>query len=331
MRQPRFWFTHPDHPAMRARLLSPLSKLAAMATSRRLSKKSGYRTKVPVVCVGNVNLGGTGKTPTVMALAQTLQENGETPVILTRGYGGKLDGPVQVDVSRHSAEDVGDEALLLAAFAPVIKSVDRAAGAVLAEQMGSVILLDDGHQNPDVIKDLTLLTVNAKQGFGNARVLPAGPLREPLDVGLARADALLSIGTPKEQESFDQRWQPTLPLMRAELRPLATGMPWGGLRVIAFAGIGHPEKFFSTLRRVGADVVKAEPLNDHQPLTVALMKRLMDEAKANGAQLVTTEKDAVRLPDAFRAKVLPFPVRLDVEDWEPLRNAIKAKGLQIKL
>jgi len=288
MRQPRFWFTPPDKPGLRARLFAPLAVVTAYATAQRLRGGVKHRANVPVICVGNVNVGGTGKTPTVMALAQKLTEEGLTPVIVTRGYGGKLEGPVQVDPAQHAAADVGDEALLLSAFAPVIKAVDRATGARMAEKMGDVILLDDGHQNPSVHKDLTLITVNARQGFGNARVMPAGPLREPLLTSLSRADALLSIGTEEEQRRFTSPVR--LPHLRAELRPILTGMPWKDLRVIAFAGIGHPEKFFATLRATGAEVVKAEPLDDHQPLTDALMKRLSDEAKANNAQLVTTEK-----------------------------------------
>jgi len=329
MRQPRFWFTPPDKPGLRARLFAPLAVVTAYATAQRLRGGVKHRANVPVICVGNVNVGGTGKTPTVMALAQKLTEEGLTPVIVTRGYGGKLEGPVQVDPAQHTAAEVGDEALLLSAFAPVIKAVDRATGARMAEKMGDVILLDDGHQNPSVHKDLTLITVNARQGFGNARVMPAGPLREPLLASLSRADALLSIGTEEEQRRFTSPVR--LPHLRAELRPILTGMPWKDLRVIAFAGIGHPEKFFATLRATGAEVVKAEPLDDHQPLTDALMKRLSDEAKANNAQLVTTEKDATRLPDAFRAQVMPFPVRLDVADWTPLRDVINAKGLKIRL
>ena len=331
MRQPRFWFTPPNQPALRARVLAPISALAARATAARLRKGDGYRAAVPVICIGNINVGGTGKTPTVMALTEAFKAAGETPVIVTRGYGGALEGPVQVDPALHSAKDVGDEALMLSAFAPVIKATDRAQGAAIAETMGSLILLDDGHQNPSVIKDLTVIIANAKRGFGNGRVMPAGPLREPVQTGLARADAILTIGPPEDQSLFDSRWPTTLPHLRAELRPLATGMPWSSLSVIAFAGIGHPEAFFDTLRRVGANVVKSEALNDHQPLTSALMKRLKDEAKAHNAQLVTTEKDATRLPDAFRADVLPFPVRLDIESLDPLRDAIAAKGLKIKL
>jgi len=331
MRQPRFWFTDPDRPSLRAKLLSPLSFFAAKATAARLRKGKAYRASIPVICIGNINVGGTGKTPTVIALATALTENGHRPVVVTRGYGGSLEGPLTVDPAHHSAAEVGDEALLLSAFAPVIKATNRAAGTMLAEATGDVILLDDGHQNPSVVKDLTVIVASARQGFGNGRVMPAGPLREPINTGLKRAHVLLTIGSEDDQISFTNRWQTDLPHLVGNLKPLATGMPWKDLRVIAFAGIGHPEKFFATLRLVGADIVKAEPLDDHQPLTDALMKRLSDEAKASNAQLVTTEKDAVRLPKAFRTSVLPFPVRLEIEDWAPLHDAITAKGLKLTL
>lgn len=329
MKQPLFWY-RPFANSWRDKLLVPLGKLYAAGTARRLAKSSGYRPRMPVICVGNINIGGTGKTPTAIALIQLLQEMGRKPALLSRGYGGKLKGPITIDPTIHSATEVGDEPLLLAAFAPCIVAKDRAAGARHAESLDvDVLILDDGFQNPSVEKDLSIVVVDAKLGFGNGRVLPAGPLREPLHVGLLRADLILSIGNSRAQRHFDEAWGHAIgkPRLEGELSVLQMGMNFSGLRCMAFAGIGHPEKFYETLKSQGADLVKTVSLADHQPLTEALMRRLEADALGLGAQLVTTEKDAVRLPKGFRQKVLTLPIRLEIADETSLIEALKSAGI----
>ncbi|MFN7224793.1 MAG: tetraacyldisaccharide 4'-kinase [Paracoccaceae bacterium] len=322
MRPPAFWQNAADHPGPVARVLQPLGWVYSAATARRVARP-GYRASVPVVCIGNLNAGGTGKTPTTIALLARLKG----AQVVSRGYGGSLTGPVQVDPLRHTAAEVGDEPLLLASFAPTWVAKDRADGVRSAERDGArVILLDDGFQNPAVCKDLSMIVVDAERGFGNGLCLPAGPLREPVSAGLARADLLLSIGAVDAQIQFEQRWGKWIrvPHLTGELKPLQMGMDWHGQRVLAFAGIGYPEKFFATLRSAGAEIVRAVSLDDHQPLTDTLLRRLEAEALGLGAQLVTTEKDQVRLPVAFRPKVLTMVVRLEVDDWSAVDEALSA-------
>ncbi len=324
MRAPSFWNNPPTAPGLLSALLTPLSWLYGRATASRVARPAKITPACPVICVGNINAGGTGKTPTVIALIERLA--GKVVHVVSRGYGGSETGPLRVDERSHKARDVGDEPLLISAFAPTWVAKDRAAGVAAAEAAGAeVILLDDGFQNPSVAKSMSIVVVDAKIGFGNGRVLPAGPLREPVAAGLKRADLVLSIGDDVAQAEFTRKWGEALgekPRARAHLAPLETGMDWRGLNVLAFAGIGAPSKFFATLHGLGANLLRAEALDDHQPLSDALMKRLETDAKALSAQLVTTEKDAVRLPQSFRPKVLTLPVRMAFDDGAALDNAL---------
>jgi tetraacyldisaccharide 4'-kinase len=329
MRAPGFWFRPPDRSGILPRLLAPLGWIYAAGTARRL-RQPGYMAKVPVICIGNLVAGGAGKTPATLALVERLSARGQSVQVVSRGYGGRLDGPVQVDPRRHLAAEVGDEPLLLSAFSPVWVAKDRASGVRAAEAAGAtVVLLDDGFQSPAVKPALGIVVADADRGFGNGRCIPAGPLREPVAIGLKRADLLLSIGEVAAQDRFDARWGPFIqvPRLRGRLEPLAMGMDWQGARVLAFAGIADPARFFATLRSEGAEVVRGEALGDHEVLSETLLRRLEAEAAAAGAQLVTTEKDATRLPPAWRTKVLTLVVRLRIADWAPLDAAFESLGL----
>ncbi len=319
MRPPLFW----NRPrGLTSRLLAPLEWIWVISTRRRLKNGPWERLSVPVICVGNINVGGTGKTPTVIALLEILGELGINAHVVSRGYGGTELGPLLVDERKHSAHEVGDEPILISAFGPCWVAKDRTAGAKAAIKADAqIILLDDGFQNPSLHKDLSIVVVDAEIGFGNSRVMPAGPLREPLADGLARADVVISIGTAAAQKRLPA--QIPNPVWLGELRALETGMDWSGTRFIAFAGIGRPGKFFATLEALGANVEATHAFPDHAPYTDAILQRLKAEAKAKSAQLVTTEKDMTRLPAAFRRDVLALPVRLVFNDPETVRSALK--------
>ncbi|MFN5715509.1 MAG: tetraacyldisaccharide 4'-kinase, partial [Bradyrhizobium sp.] len=280
MREPAFWHRPTSWIAS---LLSPLAALYGAVAARRM-RRPGADAGIPVICVGNYHVGGAGKTPTVLALAKLLRELDERPVVLSRGYGGRLEGPVKVDRDRHSAADVGDEPLMMAASLPVVVSRDRAAGLALARaQDASVILRDDGFQNPSVAKNVSLIVIDAMRGVGNGRVIPAGPLRAPLSPQLARTDALVVVGegsaAAKIAADLASRGKPVL---SARLKPdQASLAALGGERVLAFAGIGDPARFFNTLRSSGVDVVRSRAFADHHAFTADEIEQLTAGAKAD--------------------------------------------------
>ncbi|HEU0217974.1 MAG TPA: tetraacyldisaccharide 4'-kinase [Stellaceae bacterium] len=312
MRAPDFW-SDPPGPSvgLLASLLTPVGAALDVAGRLRRAVVRPYRAPMPVICVGNLVAGGSGKTPVALSLAGMLAGRGIATAIVMRGYGGRLAGPVRVDPQRHEADAVGDEPLLAATMAPCWVARDRAAGVRGAAADGAeVVILDDGFQNPHVAKDLSLVVVDAAYGFGNGRLIPAGPLREGIAAGLARADAIVLVGespTDGPFAVFDR------PVMRAAVMPVGS-IPAAGTPVIAFAGIGRPEKFFATLRDVGVRLVAERGFPDHHIYQPQELAALHGEAEKTGALLLTTRKDWLRLPPADRAGIEALDVELRWRD-----------------
>jgi tetraacyldisaccharide 4'-kinase len=320
MREPGFWH---GPSSLNAHLLKPLAALYGAIAAQRLRRK-GLNAGIPVLCVGNYHVGGAGKTPTVLALAKLLRELGEAPVVLSRGYGGKLAGPVRVDPVRHAASDVGDEPLMLASRLPVVVSRKRAEGVPLARAQGAtVILMDDGFQSPAVVKDASLIVIDSARGIGNGRVFPAGPLRAPLRPQLARTDALIIVGNGNAAQSVAAEIAAQgKPVLSAHLKPdEAQVAQLRGKRVLAFAGIGDPTRFFNTLRASGIEVAGERAFADHHAYSQSQIESLIAEARDDGLTLVTTEKDLARLRD-WSQQIVPFPVTLEFDDAALLRKFV---------
>lgn len=315
MKAPGFWYRPPG---LAAAALSPLACLWAGVTARRLRRGVPVKAGVPVICVGNLVAGGAGKTPLVRYLVERLRARGLDAAALSRGHGGRLTGPLRVDPDRHTAADVGDEPLLLSRHIPAWIGRDRVAAARAMRDAGvQAIIMDDGFQNPALAKDFSLIVADAGAGFGNGRVIPAGPLREPVVAGLARAQAVLLMGQqgPAAGGVRDAAAAAGLPLLTAALVPdAAAAARLAGRRVLGFAGIGRPEKFFDTLRRIGAMPVATLPFPDHHPYMADELAALLRRAAALDALPVTTEKDAMRLPPALRAQVEILPVQVALGD-----------------
>ncbi|MFC0242316.1 tetraacyldisaccharide 4'-kinase [Rhodopseudomonas telluris] len=327
MREPAFWHRPPS---LLSRLLLPLGAVYGEITSSRM-QKAGREAGVPVICVGNYHLGGAGKTPTTLALIDLLRELGERPVVLSRGYGGRLQGPIGVDPMRHAAADVGDEPLMMASRVPVVVARDRIDGAALARSQGaSVIVMDDGFQNPALIKHVSLIVIDSRRGVGNGCVFPAGPLRAPLPLQVARTDALIIVGDGEAANGIAAQVAARGgPVLRAQLRPDAGSIEaLKGRRVSAFAGIGDPERFFATLRASGVDVARQQAFPDHHPFTPHELARLAEQARRERLTLVTTEKDLSRIGAAatsFGAAIVPFAVTLAFDNAAPLRALLRER------
>jgi tetraacyldisaccharide 4'-kinase len=328
---PSFWYRQRGAVAA---ALAPLGALYGRIAEAKYACATPYRSRLPVICIGNFTLGGGGKTPTAIAVASLLANLGARPCFLTRGYGGKSRGPAEVKPG-DGAADVGDEALLLAEIAPTMVSGDRAWGAKAIESTdATAIVMDDGFQNPGLAKDLSLIVVDAGFGIGNGLVMPAGPLRAPLDAQIARADALIIIGTGGNAAPLEQAFTAHgKPVLKARMVPRRDKRWLGVLPVIAFAGIAAPEKFYATLGANGARVIAKHSFGDHHRYTRKEAAALLKEADERKAMLVTTEKDFVRIPDEegtplgelkFRSR--PFPIAVEFED-EAAVKALLATAL----
>lgn len=335
MRAPTFYYRKAGVASF---ILLPFGLLYGAIAGARM-RRAGTRAGVPVICVGNPTLGGAGKTPAALALSEMLAAMNERPAFLSRGYGGGNPGPVLVDPAQHSAAEVGDEPLLLARAFPTVVARDRVGGAALAVQYGaSALVLDDGFQNPALAKDLSLLIVDAATGIGNGDVFPAGPLRAPLHAQLALAHGIVRVGAGAASHFVETQARAAgLPVFNARLAPdPQTSSSLKGQQLLAFAGIGHPEKFFATLKSLGANVIDTRSFADHHRYSASEARDLLAAAKKRGLTLVTTEKDCARMQGdaALRELALAaraLPVKLQFDDESALRSLLeralrKARG-----
>jgi len=302
---PKFWT---DKGLISSTLL-PLSALWLLAGRLRNALARPESADLPVICVGNISIGGTGKTPVTATLCRIAKEQGYSPCILMRGYKGREAGPVFADPSVHTSADIGDEAVMLALANDVCVSADRIRGArfIAAQTKFDLIIMDDGMQNPWLRKDITFAVFDGQSGLGNQRILPAGPLREPLSSGLGKADAVILNG--KDEAGVTDLLPDGLPVLGGQLRPdQKIAKTLKGKRLIGFAGIGRPQRFFTTVKETGAELIRELSFADHHSYSEADLSRLHQEAFNAGAELVTTHKDWVRLPPEWRARVLALPV-----------------------
>lgn len=315
---PEFWKSREGF----ARILEPLGRIYGAITSARAGGSKTAKGPIPVISVGGLTVGGAGKTPVTLSLVERLQDLGQRPAVILRGYGGSLKGPVKVDPSLHTSNDVGDEALLHAELCPTWVARKRIDGVIAAAKEGATIgVLDDGHQHPGLHKDLRIVVIDGQNPFGNGYVFPAGPLRERPDDAFARADAVVVMGG--DQQHLAARLAKNIVTLSASLVPDPSALALRGQNVLAFAGIGNPEKFFATLQAVGARVVAAHPFEDHEAFGPADIQVLLDEAFAMNAIPVTTAKDAARLSPDQRQQVNVVAVAVLWRDDAALDQLLK--------
>ncbi len=327
MHEPAFWWRKPS---LSSALLAPVATVYGMVAARRM-ERAGTRAGVPVLCAGNFTLGGAGKTPTAMLLAGMLAEMGERVFCLSRGYGGSQAGPLLLG-EHDLAAQVGDEPLMLAQVAPTVVARDRVAGARLACEHGAtVIVMDDGLQNASLVKELTIAVVDGKRGIGNARVFPAGPLRAPLAAQLKCSDALLVVGEESGAgEPIAAARARGLPVLHGRLIPDSAAVTeLKGRKVLAFAGIGDPQKFFATAEEAGIAVAQRRAFPDHHNFSVEEVAALTMDADEDGLALLTTEKDRARMvgdtvTESLAKEVHVLPVKMEVQEMDELIRLVEA-------
>ncbi len=324
---PSFWYPKTDNSdlPLKAKMLRPLSWLYTCGFKMHQGISNTQKANIPVVCIGNLSAGGTGKTPTCISFTNMLREAGiaENPYFLMRGYGGAERGPLLVNTDKHTAWDVGDEPLILAQSAPTIISADRVEGAKLAETLGAdIVIMDDGLQNPGIHKDLKIIVVNGEMGFGNQLVMPAGPLREPLETGLEKADAFLVIG--EDKTGVRDLLPKGVPIFEASLEAIKDQLPTKDKKYVAFAGLGYPQKFFDFLtKELGYDIVETLAFADHCPYERRDVQDLRSKAKSLDAELITTEKDYLRLPKGYKEDISTLPVSMCFKQQKTLEKFLK--------
>jgi len=315
MKTPKYWQTN----SLLTKILSPVCLVYGLITKLRIKFGKPQHVKIPVICIGNITAGGTGKTPVSLSIAKLLETEMYHPFFLTRGYGGKLQGII-VNCKKHSAGDVGDEPLLLARQAPVVVNADRFAGAQLAIANGAdIILMDDGFQNPGLYKNISFLVFDGNYGIGNGRIIPAGPLRETFADGIKRADALIILGEDKHSLAAKCR----LPVFSAHTKAVQTAS--GNLNILAFAGIGHPQKFYHTLKEQGFNLLETFDFPDHHFYSAEELEKLLAIAQKRNAEVYTTSKDYVKIPPALQKEIHAFDITVVWDEPEKLLEFIRKK------
>ena len=326
LKAPKFWFSEKNLALFFANILFPLSVIWKFFSTRRIMNGKYEEFTIPIICVGNINIGGSGKTPTTIALAKIFLENKTKVHIISKGYRGIIKGPKKV-TETDDAYHVGDEPVLMSKFAPVWVAKNRKNAIIAAIEDGAeLLILDDGFQDPSIKKTFSIITVDAEIAFGNRKILPSGPLREPISAALSRADVLLVIGRKHQRERFIKsiKVPKELNVFGAEMQVVKSGIYLDKARFVAVAGIAHPEKFFNSIEKFGGEITKKFSLPDHENYTPRLLRKLKKASLNNNAQLITTEKDFVRIPKNERHNFIFLPIKLKFSEELELINSIKS-------